>query len=91
MLYNYAVSGAVCSNEITPRWLSSINENFPDVIYEVNAFVADINWVNSSTHTNTLYPQRRSDNTVYAMWIGTNDLGNDAFLTDVIGLVYIVT
>ncbi|RFU30577.1 hypothetical protein B7463_g5801, partial [Scytalidium lignicola] len=82
MLFNYAVSGAVCSNEITPRWFSTINAPFPDVIYEVNAFVADAHYINATTGTNTLYTKRRSDNTVYSIFIGTNDLGNDAFLTD---------
>lgn len=30
-LYNYAVSGAVCSNNLTPRWFSAINADFPDL------------------------------------------------------------
>lgn len=55
---------------------------FPDVVYEVNAFVEDVKYINKSTHTNTLYKNRKPDNTVYSMWIGTNDLGVDAFLTD---------
>ena len=81
-LYNYAVSGAVCSNDIIYRYLASIFGPFPDVVYEVNAFIADTKYINASTHTNTLYTDRRSDNTVYSMWIGTNDLGTGAFLTD---------
>lgn len=81
-LYDYAVSGAVCSNEIIYRYLASMFGPFPDVIYEVDAFVADTKYINTSTHTNTLYTNRRSDNTVYSMWIGTNDLGAGAFLTD---------
>lgn len=81
-LYDYAVAGAVCSNNIIYRYLPQIYGPFPDVVYEVNAFEADIKYVNASTGTNTLYTNRRSDNTVYSMWIGTNDLGVDAFLTD---------
>jgi hypothetical protein len=81
-LYDYAVSGAVCSNDIINRFLADIFGPFPDVVYEVNAFVADVNYINATTHTNTLYTDRRSDNTVYAMWIGTNDLGGGAFLSD---------
>jgi hypothetical protein len=81
-LYDYAVSGAVCSNDIIYRSLSPIIPTFPDVVYEINAFEADIAYVNASTGKNTLYTDRRSDNTVYSMWIGTNDLGNGAFLTD---------
>ncbi|QSZ33601.1 hypothetical protein DSL72_005169 [Monilinia vaccinii-corymbosi] len=81
-LYNYAVSGAVCSNKIVQRYLPAIFQDFPDVIYEVDAFVADINYINSSTNTNTLYTNRKPGNTVYSMWIGTNDLGQGGFLTD---------
>jgi hypothetical protein len=76
------VDGAVCSNDIIYRYLPSIYGPFPDVVYEVNAFIADTKFVNASTGTNTLYTNRRSDNTVYSIWIGTNDLGVDAFLTD---------
>jgi hypothetical protein len=37
-LYNYAVSGAVCSNQITPRTYASINASFPDIAgYELPA------------------------------------------------------
>lgn len=77
-LFNYAVSGAVISNELTP-----INNAFQSVLdYEVPAFLADIAFINKSTGTNTLYRNRQSDNTVYALWIGTNDLGVNGFLTD---------
>jgi hypothetical protein len=81
-LYNYAVSGAVCDNNQINRYLGPINGPFPDVVYEVNAFIADSKYVNATTNTNTLYTNRKSDNTVYSMWIGTNDLGAGAFLTD---------
>jgi len=81
-LYNYAVSGAVCDNKIIYRYLASVFGPFPDVVYETNAFVADTEYINASTHTNTFYPNRRPDNTVYSIWIGTNDLGVGAFLTD---------
>jgi len=81
-LYNYAVSGAVCDNKIIYRYLASVNGPFPDVVYEVDAFVADANYINETTKTNTLYTDRTKENTVYSIWIGTNDLGADAFLTD---------
>jgi len=81
-LYNYAVSGAVCDNNQIYRYQDSINGPFPDVVEEVQAFVADTKYINKSTHTNTFYPNRRADNTVYSIWIGTNDLGVDGFLTD---------
>ncbi|KXT07508.1 hypothetical protein AC579_2173 [Pseudocercospora musae] len=74
-LYNYAVSGAVCSNNITPRSFSLINAPFPAVEqYEIPAYIAD-----SQSQNFLVAPQ---DETVYSMWIGTNDLGNSAFITD---------
>ncbi len=81
-LYDYAVSGAVCDNAIISRYLAAIYEPFPDVVYEVQAFIADTKYVDPKTRKNTLYTDRTQDNTVYSMWIGTNDLGGDAFLTD---------
>ncbi|KAL7621741.1 hypothetical protein AAE478_009068 [Parahypoxylon ruwenzoriense] len=74
-VFNYAVTGAVCS------------DIFPDVLpgvdwYEVPAFLADVAYKNPKTGTNTLYTNRKSDNTVYSLWIGANDLGVNAFLTD---------
>ncbi|CAG8972463.1 hypothetical protein HYALB_00001152 [Hymenoscyphus albidus] len=81
-LYNYAVSGAVCDNKIINRCLDGIKGPFPDVVYEVDAFVADANFVNTTTNSNTLFTDRQSDNTVYSIWIGTNDLGVQGFLTD---------
>jgi len=80
-LYNYAVSGAVCDNNMIYRYLASIFGPFPDVVYEAEAFVADTKFVNATTHKG-IFPNRRADNTVYSMWIGTNDLGVGAFLTD---------
>ncbi|KAH8198176.1 hypothetical protein TruAng_007657 [Truncatella angustata] len=66
--YDYAVSGAFCSNEIFSRYLAGINRTFPSVLEdEIPSFLEDI---------------AQSDNTLYALWIGTNDLGIDAFLTD---------
>ncbi|KAI1003340.1 hypothetical protein K3495_g4868 [Podosphaera aphanis] len=80
-LYNYAVSGAVCDNKIVSRYVSAINGPFPDVVYEVNAFVADSSYSNAATNT-SFYPDRRDNNTVYSIWIGTNDFGVNGFLTD---------
>lgn len=78
-LYDYAVSGAVCSNEITPRWISAINGNFPSVLeYEIPAYVADSKFTTNGKSFLNIPPSE----TVYSMWIGTNDLGQDAFLTD---------
>lgn len=81
-LYNYAVDGAACNNKMVDQYLPIISGPFPDLVYEVDAFIADVNYINSSTGTNTLYTNRRPDNTVYSMWIGTNDLRNGGFITD---------
>lgn len=79
-LYNYAVSGAVCSNSITPRYFSAISAPFPDIAgYELPAFIADSKHVNAN---GTKFFKNKPAESVYAIWIGTNDLGNDAFLTD---------
>jgi phospholipase/lecithinase/hemolysin len=81
-LYNYAVSGAVCSNSITPRFFSAINAPFPAVTeYEVPAFLADSKYTSPNRTVGKFFTGKPRD-TVYAIWIGTNDLGNNAFLTD---------
>ncbi|KAK3182210.1 hypothetical protein K4F52_006579 [Lecanicillium sp. MT-2017a] len=75
-LFDYAVGGAMCSNNITSHYFDQIQGPFPSVIdYEIPTFKADLAYPN-------LYPDRRTDNTVYSLWIGTNDLGADGFLTD---------
>lgn len=75
-LRDYAVSGAVCSNQIVERYFSYIGRSFPAVLDdEIPSFQADVNY-------RSLYPNRNAQNTVYALWIGTNDLGFDAFLSD---------
>lgn len=84
-LYNYAVSGAVCSNNITPRFFAAIHAPFPAVLeYEIPAFIADLpaTKVNSTPVVPLYTPQLTAQDSVYALWIGTNDLGVGAFLTD---------
>lgn len=74
--FDYAISGATCSNEIISRYFSLINGPFPSVVDdELPSFVADVG-------AKTLYENRTAENTVYALWIGTNDLGYGAFLSD---------
>lgn len=46
--------------------------------YEIPAFLADSKYVRGGKKFLTIPPKE----TVYAIWIGTNDLGNDAFITD---------
>ncbi|OMP88819.1 GDSL esterase/lipase [Diplodia seriata] len=79
-LYDYAVSGAVCSNKQVNRYLDSINGPFPDVEgYEIPTFLADKAYYASNGTSVFTIPDTE---TVYSMWIGTNDLGSNAFLTE---------
>lgn len=79
-LYNYAVGGAECSNDITPRIFQSVNVNFPTVReYEVPAYLAEHNLTNPDGSKFLTVPPNE---TVYSMWIGTNDMGSYAFITD---------
>jgi hypothetical protein len=79
-LYNYAVGGAVCSNELVERLLPFVNAPSPDVAgYQLPAFIADSNY---TTPNGTKFFTGERDTTVYAIWIGTNDLGNNAFFTN---------
>ncbi|KAL2818159.1 GDSL lipase/esterase [Aspergillus cavernicola] len=78
--YSYAVAGAVCSNYITPRTYAPINAPYPSLLeYEIPAYIADSKHVTSSGQK---FMDAGADETVYAIWIGTNDVGNNAFLTD---------
>ncbi|KAL4946037.1 hypothetical protein BDV06DRAFT_168252 [Aspergillus oleicola] len=79
--FNYAVSGAVCSNHITPRIYDPIGEPWPSVLeYEIPAYIADSKYIDPESGKK--FMDIKQDETVYAMWIGTNDIGNNAFLTD---------
>lgn len=72
-LYNYAVIGAVCSNNLTWRILPAIHRTYPGINdYELPAFEAD--FPKDSPNLNT-------DETLFAIWIGTNDLGGDAIIS----------
>lgn len=74
------MSGAVCSNDITPRYFSAIDAPFPSVReYEVPAFIADSKYVEPSGKKFLTLPEKE---TVYAIWDGTNDLGYYAFIQD---------
>ncbi|KAF4512072.1 hypothetical protein G6O67_001254 [Ophiocordyceps sinensis] len=88
--YNYAVGGAMCSDAIADRTADIIGGRIPSVLdYEVPAFEADIAHAASREYPGQgggpprLFPdrrRRRPDNSVYVVWIGTNDLGTSGFL-----------
>lgn len=72
--YDYAVSGAVCDNSYQPGRRNGILQN------QIPTFLANKEYVNSTTGKGILkIPQAE---TVYAIWIGTNDLGATVFLTE---------
>ncbi|OJJ77745.1 hypothetical protein ASPBRDRAFT_111870 [Aspergillus brasiliensis CBS 101740] len=79
-VYNYAVAGAVCSNDLTPRIAQPVGKLFPDVAgYQVPAFLADSQYTYSN---GTMFMDAAPESTVYAIMIGGNDVGADGFLTD---------
>ncbi|KAM3438568.1 hypothetical protein NHJ13734_004128 [Beauveria thailandica] len=74
--YNYAVAGSTCSEKVATQPARIIPGQIPTLLeYEVPAFEADL-------AVASFYPNRQPNNTVYAMWIGTNDLGIEGFLHD---------
>jgi hypothetical protein len=79
-VYNYAVSGAVCNNDVTPRAFGTQGYLFPAVEqYEVPAYIADSKYVDAN---GTKFMDNPPDETVHSIFIGTNDLGNYAFISD---------
>lgn len=66
------MSGADCSKEITPRIDATTKIPRASVLeYEVPAYLAEIS-----------SQKPPPESTVYAIWIGTNDIGYEGFLTD---------
>lgn len=79
-VHNYAVSGAVCSNRLTPRTIDGTNQLFPDIdTYEVPAFLADSQY---TFPNGSKFMDISLTSTVFAIMIGGNDVGAGAFLTD---------
>jgi phospholipase/lecithinase/hemolysin len=74
--YNYAIAAAACSDEIVTRFWAPVGDDFPSVLEDqIPAFEADVS-------SKSVYEDREPQNTVYAVWIGTNDIGYHGFLTD---------
>ncbi|EGR49380.1 uncharacterized protein TRIREDRAFT_121418 [Trichoderma reesei QM6a] len=74
-LYDYAIAGATCDNNNVERWAAFMNANYPSIITdEIPSFKAD--------RKTKLYRGVTSANTVYALWIGTNDLSYTGILSD---------
>ncbi|PSR75229.1 GDSL lipase/esterase [Coniella lustricola] len=62
-LYDYAVSGAVCDAVFSPSVRSGVKQN------QVPQFLADQAYGGNASLVDA------ADETIYAIWIGTNDLG----------------
>ncbi|KAL2811619.1 GDSL lipase/esterase [Aspergillus granulosus] len=73
-IYDYAISGAVCDATFAPSPRKGVKQN------QIPSFLADNEYVNSTSGKGVLY--NPPSETIYAIWIGTNDIGNRAFLTE---------
>jgi phospholipase/lecithinase/hemolysin len=74
-VYDYAIGGSTCTNTIIPKFNPFYNATVPSVLDEM------IPAYENDTET-ALYADVTAENAVYGLWIGTNDLGVDAFLMD---------
>jgi hypothetical protein len=71
-LYNYAVGGAVCSSDIVANVGVGVQE------FEIPIFLAEKDVkVNGQP-----FMEITKNDTVFSIWIGTNDFGPGGFLTD---------
>lgn len=73
-IYDYARSGSVCDSTFSSNSRRGVKQD------QIPTFLADNEYVNSSTGKRVLF--NPSAETVYTIWIGTNDLGNGIFLTE---------
>lgn len=72
---DFAIAGTTCSNAIISLYLAAINAPLPDIVgAEIPTFKSDL--------STDLYAGATAENTVYSVWIGTNNIGWGAFLSD---------
>lgn len=82
-LYNYAIAGAVCNSEIVPITFEGIDFAMPGVIdYELPMFERDLDASRLGTDEPYFNPPLDAEATVYAVWIGHNDLGNNGLISN---------
>lgn len=82
-LYNYAIAGAVCNSEIVPIMFEGLDFAMPGVIdYELPMFQRDLDANRLGTDEPYFNPPLDAESTVYAVWIGHNDLGNNGFISN---------
>ncbi|QRW13558.1 carbohydrate esterase family 16 protein [Ceratobasidium sp. AG-Ba] len=77
-IHDFARAGGVCSNLLTPRvWPSVLESQIPR--YDLDTLIKE----DGSTYIlipNGTYLPLPSQDTLYSIWIGTNDVGADALL-----------
>lgn len=73
-IYDYAIGGAVCDSTTVPSVRTGINQT------QIPTFLEDHRWRSPTTGRPAL--RNPPKETVYAVWIGTNDLGNAGWLTE---------
>jgi hypothetical protein len=86
-VYDFAHSGGTCSNKITPRPFPSVMET---AIPEYKANVTTKAGHTYIIGSNGTYVPLASQDTLYSIWIGTNDVGAGALLTDPLPKVSVV-
>ncbi|KAL3443932.1 GDSL lipase/esterase [Aspergillus insuetus] len=75
-IYDYAISGAVCDSTISPSRRKGVKQD------QIPSFLADNAYTSNTTGREAGPIHNPPRETIYAIWIGTNDLGNRAFFTD---------
>ncbi|KAF7846386.1 hypothetical protein BT93_L4474 [Corymbia citriodora subsp. variegata] len=79
-LFDYAWQGAVCSIDIIPRIVGGINN--PSWGIKEGEIPAYLNDTQYTEPDGIRFEPDPAEKTVYAFWIGVNDVGVGAFLTD---------
>ncbi|CEL60891.1 hypothetical protein RSOLAG1IB_04130 [Rhizoctonia solani AG-1 IB] len=93
-VYDFAHSGATCSGKLTPRIFKPVLEaQVPEYFANVTAKATPGNPRQNTTYIigkNGSYVPLASKDTMYSIWIGTNDVGVGTLLTDPLPDVSIV-
>ncbi|QRV79368.1 carbohydrate esterase family 16 protein [Ceratobasidium sp. AG-Ba] len=90
-VYDFAHSGATCSNRLTPRIYKPVLEaQIPEYTTNVTTKMVANQKTTYIKSKNGTYVPLASKDTMYSIWIGTNDVGIGALLTDPLKDVSIV-
>ncbi|KAG8696760.1 hypothetical protein FRC08_006956 [Ceratobasidium sp. 394] len=90
-VYDFAHSGATCSNNLTPRIYKPVLEaQIPEYTANVTTKLVKNQKTTYIMSKDGKYVPLASKDTMYSIWIGTNDVGVGALLTDPLKDVSIV-